>query len=521
MGERGDATIASAKGAAPRRPTPVRPPKRVYVVPSLDLAESSDGEVPEGADDRMDLGHDYEVILTLQSSEAAPDAIAIEGDTSMSLVWQGAAALEVLEPELLVGPSDVDNGACQWTFTVRVPRTAARCIGQFGLKVARERTLRELSKIAISGNYYAPPAELGERAHVNLAFEPDERFAIINVTANGDALDLSCYHAKTGHVTTTIPQPPLSLVDVERDGGSAMNVYTSVLEYSRASIHGLLRWLNRVIECTQGQVSLLICEHADSRVPWEMLVLRQGGMPLGALIEVTRWTAVFNFSEAVRLDPQERRHLRGGVVRYIDAVRLKHAAAEVGELDSCEHVECESNAKLVKTLRTLPPDIAMVFMACHGVPACDAEHRKELRKANLKSGAVNSLDFEVLDAPKMRPAMIVNACHSARLTRTRLGVAGLPAFFLSYFSETFVGTLGAVDDRHAAEIGAKLLRQARRPDGVRLAKFLRELREDAVKNFDGETGAARFVSSFMYVQYGSVGFSVGLKERGAKGDRNG
>ena len=113
-----------------------------------------------------------------------------------------------------------------------------------------------------------------------------------------------------------------------------------------------------------------------------------------------------------------------------------------------------------------------------------------------------------------RPAIVINACHSARLVRmqNRRAISGFPAFFLSYFATSFIGTLGAVDDKLAAEIGARLLKEARSADGVRLAAFLLEVRRQAVEEYKRGGGTVRLVSSFMYVLYGGIGDYLKLNE---------
>ena len=317
-------------------------------------------------------------------------------------------------------------------------------------------------------------------------------------------------------LSTTIPQPPISLADVAGEEPS-IRVHQAVLEYCRASAPDLLKWLHDVLECTHGDVSILVTEHSDSRVPWEMLVLEDGGLPLGARVVVTRWTMVHSYKDRVWLDPREATFRSGLVVKFVDSARLAQSKAEDVELLKCAVVSCDSVKKLAATLWTLPENAALVFLACHGIFAKDQAHGTELRDANLPGGAITTLDLEGLPTPPAgrQPALVVNACHSARLVRTPLGVSGLPAFFLASFTKSYLGTVGAVDEEVAAEVGARLIKEARTEGGVQIPEFLLQLRRAAAEAFDGRTKARSFVSTFMYVYYGSLngGLRLDPKER--------
>ena len=277
--------------------------------------------------------------------------------------------------------------------------------------------------------------------------------------------------------------------------------------------------MDDVLRKSKDDVAIVIVEHADTRVPWEMLVLEAGDVPLGARAMVTRWTSVQRYKDNVWLLLQSDEPHVGQVLNFVDTAGLAYTGPERDELLECAGVESESVTALLKSLRQLPPDVSLVFLACHGVFAKDEQHRTMLKDLANPTGYISTLKLEGLTLPEAPPALIINACHSARLTRTDDLISGLPEFFLSSFARSFLGTIGAVDDAVAAAVGAGLLKAARGPNGVRIPEFLMQLRKNAAADFKkGGMKARAFVSHFMYVFYGSPRERIRLKSKAKAGD---
>jgi hypothetical protein len=235
-----------------------------------------------------------------------------------------------------------------------------------------------------------------------------------------------------------------------------------------------------------------------------MLKLNDREPPVGASIVVTRWTAIQNYDKSVVLNPNREEPLEGRVLNFVNSTRLAHSRQEMVELEQCDQVGCESAELFAQALRKVPAKTAMVFLASHGTFVRDAEHRHALFGTREDEDPITTLSLEGLAPPAVRPALIVNACHSARVSRTAAGVTGFPELFLASFARCYLGTLGAVDEALAAEVGAKLLREARSPGGVDLPQFLLRLRRDEARNYEEHETARRMVSAFMYVYYGPV-----------------
>lgn len=518
----GEALAQATSGKqVPRRPG--APREIIYARVELQIEEAVTGEVLYGEPDQplpLAVGTAYRAWVTLYKVADPAEAFTIAGSARLEFRWQGPA-VKVLDAVCDVTPAQFIDGACSIEFLLHVPADAPIATGRILLvyPAGSVRKTQVLLECSISGAHHAAPPDLEQALQVRLSPDRDPRLAFLHIGAQQDELRVRGYHPLVAPLDAVIPQPKLSLADIV-DEQPSINIYKKVLEYSRQAVPALLSWLGAVLEKTGNDVSIIVVEHADSRVPWEMLVLKKGGKPLGASAMVTRWTAVKNYADTVWLDPQSPSRHAGRVVKYVDAASLQQSQAENDELLKCAHVSCGSVEDLHKVLRQLPADATFVFVACHGILAKDADHAVELQAtpdAPNPSGNITTLSLEDLQPAAHQPVLFVNACHSARLLRTQRGVSGLPEFFLSSFASSFMGTLGVVDEDFAAHVGAQLVREARSKDGVRLPEFLLRLRQQAVQDFDGRSNARRFVSAFMYVFYGSLHSQLQLKSKDGHG----
>jgi hypothetical protein len=523
LGDRGAAAIAAAtSGKLPRRPVKISALSRVSLTASANLTTNEGDVLLSNADGMVLLqpGGAYQLTIGLWKTAGAGADISIGETSRFEIEWRGDSALKWQDDPYELGAADFAEGSCMLDFSVEVPSGLATSDGEIRLRYNDGSIWqsRALLRVGIRGDHYNPPAHFADDLKVDLPPKPDASLAFVHVSAVEDELSLKCFHALAGPLSTTMPQPKMSLADVA-DEEPSIKVNEVVLEYSRKSVPKLLAWLDDVLKKSQDDVAIVIVEHADTRVPWEMLVLEAGDVPLGARAMVTRWTSVQRYKDSVRLAIENEETPAGQVLNFVDTANLAHTRPEHAELLECAGVASDSVTGLLKSLRKLPPDVALVFLACHGVFARDEHHRTELKDLANPSGYISTLKLEGLTLPSTPPALIVNACHSARLTRTHHGISGLPEFFLSSFARSFLGTIGAVDDAVAAAVGAGLLKAARGPDGVRIPEFLLQLRKKAAADFKKDAIKARaFVSHFMYVFYGSPRERIRLKSKAKAGD---
>ena len=453
----------------------------------------------------------YPILVTFRrTSERGGHTIEVTGQAEIQLEWTGGDSKVTISKELYDPISAAvlpESGDClELEYQLDIPADAAMSEGCIQLTYISGQVRRcvSLVHLSIAGEYRAAPVDFEKNVRLELGGAVrDKSLAVLHVSARNDKLDVTGYHPLVECLITSIPQPPVSLVDA-RNEQPTLEVYKKVIEYCRTQIPDVVKWLTKVLQSTEKNVAIVVVEHADSRVPWEMLKLNEKDPPVGASVVVTRWTAIQNYDKPVVLNPNCEELLEGLVLNFVNSTRLAKSRLEMDELEKCNQVNCTSADLFVRALAKMPAKTALVFLASHGTFVKDAAHRNALFGAMEDEDPVTTLSLEGLPSPAVRPALIVNACHSARISRTAAGVTGFPELFLAYFAHCYLGTLGAVDETLAAEVGAKLLSEARSPQGVDLPKFLLKLRQDEVRNYAEKETARRLVSAFMYVYYGPV-----------------
>jgi hypothetical protein len=469
-------------------------------------------------------GSEYQVIVTLAKSAAAPVAI---GDTmSLHMEWQGGdAPLQISGGDDPVHTGLFDRGQnIIRTFTIKVASGAAVADGKLvitargdtrGTRKIRERAAR------ISGTRYKPEEGFSRAAQVALPPPDDAAVAILHLVQEdpGDiAMTATGFHSGTRPLTgCKFAAPDMSLAD---DGVAPnRNVYDAVTTFGNYAIPDLLAWLHEVITNTQGNVVLVISEHGASHVPWEMIALDDETPPLGARIPVTRWTRVLLGRKAIQMKLSEAETKSGKVLNYVDRA-LEYAKLETGELDLCDGERCTSEKELRAKLSKPPDDLALLFLSCHGTFATDQTHRAALVSLKLSDKLkLTPFNLAAMPTSKASPCVVVNACHSARVAWARNMLLGLPNFFLAKYGSSYLGTLGEVAEDYAAALGRDLIKQALSEEGLDLARFIFDKRRQAWKEFqvpEDEKDYQQFVSAFLYVLYGPIKATMKLLAKKAK-----
>lgn len=505
MGDGALAIMQATSGTPPRPSTRVDRTRQTGVMVDLYL-ETKAGEevVPPGDEDNtlvVEAGISYRVTIVLFPAIGSPQ-VAFRGQSWFSLSWQGTDRVSHSTERHGLSADDVAGGAPEMEFELDVSASAPIGTGRLRLRyeVGSVNRFHDLAEVRIRSRYHAPAPAFQLVANVSLAAEPDPQLAIVHVSAVADGISVKAFHPIVGPLAAVLPLPSIDF-DLN-DDVTLEDLHPRVREYSRQGIGVLIAWLDRVIKAVPD-VAVVIAEHMDSRVPWEMLSLGEDGPLLGDSVVVVRWTMVGHFATAKQLNPAAEPFHKGRVLKFLDVVGLDHTDKEVQELSQCASESCDSLADLRRKLKKFPAGVALVFLACHGTFARDKRHETELKDLKNPHGRITPLKLVGLSAPAPRPAVVINACHSARLVRTPQGISGFPEFFLGTFAESFLGTIGAVDDEVASDFGAQLVLAARQPGGVRLAEFLLRLRRQAVAEFKRDERVWKYVSYFMYVFYGS------------------
>jgi hypothetical protein len=352
------------------------------------------------------------------------------------------------------------------------------------------------------------PEALREVSLVDLEHAPDnpEATAILHVEASDTKLRLRGFHVEAGEVMGDIVAPTTSLVDHEQGDRNPWAIFTEVRNFSRASSQSLKAWLRELMNLGR-EVALVIQEHVETRVPWEMVEV--GDTPIGVKFTVVRWLQVEGEEGPIRLHTG-RLQWTGRVLAYVDRKELPEAKQELAALADCVHDPCKDEHAFRDALDQAMASRALLFVASHGVMASPGRHAGAFGSRLAERRNVTTLDVEGASYLQgTRPLAFINACHSARLWAGKYGgLTGLPEVFLARVAAGYLGTLGEVEERAAALVGERILRAARTDAGVCVPRMLRELRQqafDQVPKTGNKEGPylSRYVNTSLYVFYGS------------------
>jgi hypothetical protein len=495
-----------ARSTAPLATSPERLVSTMLSVVRSDGRGEELEVIQPSRENRLELatGAKFRVLVDLRQADAGRAEMGIVERATFELHWAGNTSVKISNQRIDVAADEVSNGGRALAYELEVLSGAPVGNGTLSLlHVERSKRGRILlAEVDILGAYHPPPKEIAEYFDVDLDPVPNESIVVVHVAAAAadDRFTVRVFHPSVELRCFEVARPGKHLVDT----GRAIDVYRSVWQYSSTTAGEVAKSLDTLIKEHFYQLSIVVLEYLDSRVPWEMLILNADGDVLGASARVVRWAPVRYFGDPRRIDPLLETELTGRVFRLVDAKHLENVDAEDRELGDCDLVTCKSLEALRDDLDTLPNDIALVFLACHGTIAKDAKALDEVRLAN-PDAEVRVVDLEGLKAPETRPALLLNACFSARQR-----VSGFADLFLRAFSHSFLGTMGQVDDKVAGKVGAEFVKAALSPEGVNVASFLFHLRRDAAANVK-KGGHFEFVHRFMYVYYGSLGDKVRLQ----------
>lgn len=365
--------------------------------------------------------------------------------------------------------------------------------------------------IDLAGTYNPVDRGLLETCHVNLAAERPVRTAIIHVENAGAAgqMQLTCwgYYANRTLHTTPFTPPNVCLADFIEAQEDPLTVLGKLRTFS--SDHPdleLISWINLLRQRLGEMMQLVIVDHTDSEIPWEMLELKDG-VYLGAVVPVARWLPVPYYEKHIHLQVQTEQRI-GRVLAYLDEQELPHAADERQQL---RHFMAEFHPDtqgLQNGLRGSLAEIGLVYLACHGIFAPDTD---EVVFGSWHNPNNRLIPLQLEHLPyheSQRPVLFVNACHSARVKRHDQTLHGLPIVMLKRIASGFIGTLGPVNSAFASQMASTLFEAIRNAaEGAPPVELLRLLRASAAQqlnaNKESQANQLNFIYTFMYVYYGN------------------
>lgn len=301
--------------------------------------------------------------------------------------------------------------------------------------------------------------------------------------------------------------PDVSLADIARPGGCTPDVVVRRMFLWSRSVH-VAQWL---LELSRHDVHLEIDDSSGFEIPWEMLTLAPGTVDetyLGVALAVSRRLS------SVPVPQDLCSPAPGRVLAYVadEMRRTEEKAGALMMIDADQHHDVE---RFEEDLRTGATNYALLYLACHGTDGVSVEDVSlgSRRRTNQRL-VLGPLEYG-LRKVRIRGAVFINACHSARLFKDRdINIEqGFPALFLRLGAPGVIGTVGKISSAFAAEFAAELLRDAHGSSGRTLPELLRRRRAEIVASYErsGATNTKRLVSTFMYVYYGDPSCCIAIQ----------
>ncbi len=380
-----------------------------------------------------------------------------------------------------------------------------------------------------------------EAATEETVFPPNELYitmklpkevAILHIYQNGT----DEYSVWGGNAVTTLPQtqpnkpPHLSLGKLVQKGELPENIQDDMGYFSHINLE-IRKWLKLLLRKFGEQLCLVIADHTDFEIPWEMLELSPYESPneyLGALITTVRWRQVIRGDDYVVLEFQAD-ECCGKAIAYVLDTELKGVGPELEILEQLQAVVYRSSQHNIKEfqkhLQQNDDVCGFVYISCHGA------FNNNLREITLGSESDQEQQLKLIALRKCQLHLVknsqgivfLNACHSGR----EQAHSSIPHSYRMGFIELFlakgargvIGTLGAVGDSHAAKFARELIEESLRSPNLSVAALLRKLRLKVVENLPDEPTTPDllpFIYTFMYVYYGNPMTVLRLTQPGAQ-----
>lgn len=377
-------------------------------------------------------------------------------------------------------------------------------------------------------------------SYVTQNLSPD--MAILHVCAEGKE-KYTAYGFKQGKSPIYVPptkKPDISPgASIERgqqeltDIGITDRIKGDMADFSRNN-QKIGKWLNSMYEKHRNNSQIVVADHTQYDIPWELLDMAPGSNGdryLGSSFKTVRWN--FRFE---KWDDEKKERVpvpfrpeadvcQGKVVAYLEDRELKQEAIEtelstLGALEATVFKKSENGNMLdfENFLEKNEQNHGLVYIACHGGFGNNTMWigSEKDREARLYLVKLYDKVFKLVE--KSQPLVFVNACHSGQLRANESIPDSLPRGFSNIFFEKgargFLGTLGPVGNEYASKFMYNLVQRSKEHPELSLCEVLRDLRAEEVDQYRASIDAPgeNFVYSFMYVFYGNPMMKLKLNE---------
>lgn len=384
----------------------------------------------------------------------------------------------------------------------------------------------ETSKVVAPTDTAPPLPEDIETATEEKLFPPNELYinmklsqevAILHVYQNG-ADECSVWG---GNVVTALPltkpkqRPPLSLGKLVEEQQLPAKIKGDMNFFSFVNPE-IRKWVKALRRKFGEQLCLVIADHTNFEIPWEMLELSPEEAPneyLGALVTTVRWQKVISGDDYLMLNPKPD-ECCGNAIAYVLDTELQ--VSELSILEQLNAVIYRSSEHDITTfqghLQRNDSDCGLIYISCHGEfrvnlfeiwIGSDTNQQQRLRYWNLRNSQLNLLK-------NSQGIVFINACHSGRHQAHPYipdsYQMGFVELFLKKGARGVICTLGAVGNLYGAAFARELIEESLRSPHLSVAALLRELRLRVVQNLPEQPtiqDLLPFIYTFMYVYYGN------------------
>lgn len=361
---------------------------------------------------------------------------------------------------------------------------------------------------------------VAKECSIDPSYKPPNSFALLHVIPAGESFfRLLKWNSGRKIESKKIPFEQIGLASFVEDRVDPEYILQSADAFSRLNPGGVISWINQLFQKYNKDLHLVIVDHTNFEIPWEMLELEHGTY-LGALVKVSRWSTIHNYSEEKHLRFDAERS-EGSIISYVasdlgdEAIRMERKT-----LSNFHSIDTDNLQHFQKIISEPFENIGVAYLACHGIFSYRKEHRRVIAE-RIDSGLlsipggvqIRSIDLEnIPNVISGRPIFIVNACHSARIfcvggEDEEKRFYGLPSVLLARIARAYIGTTGPVGTKYAAKIIEFIFEQIK--DNIQLAEVLQKLRESAVSRLQNGSALSRkddllfLIYSFMYIYYGN------------------
>ncbi|WP_446395421.1 CHAT domain-containing protein [Coleofasciculus sp. E1-EBD-02] len=344
--------------------------------------------------------------------------------------------------------------------------------------------------------------------------------AILHVYSNGE----DEYSVWGGNAVTELPPtkpnkpPDLSLGNLVREEVFPEDIRNTISLFSHVN-REIRSWLKGLRQKFSEQLCLVIADHTDFEIPWEMVELSPYKLPhqyLGAMITTVRWRRVINDDDEDLVLNFHGDECRGSAIAYVLDTELNAVGSELSILEKLQAVIYRSSTHKIKEFQTHlqqnDSSCGLVYISSHGTFSQKLHEiaigSRDKKEQQLKLLALRQCSLNLFKGS--RSIVFINACHSGRQEAhtfiPRGYCVGFIELFLAKGARGVIGTLGAVGDAYAAKFARELIEASLRSPNLSVAALLRELRFKMIKNFPDQPTKEQwesFIYTFMYVYYGN------------------